>query len=139
MPAVSRNPFGARMPQTGRRGFPIILAKRKSGDYTVAEIVDTVTLSSDISGLYEFVERSLEQGARHIAVRFTEESFLYTPHIAVLVKCLESVREAGGSLAVVKPNRDVKDVLFLIDQERLIRMVDHEDMLASSAVEEPPG
>ena len=115
------------------------LATRKSGGYTVAEVVDTVTLSSDISGLYEFVEHSLEQGTRYFAVRFTEESFLYTPHIAVLVKCLESVREAGGSLAVVKPNRDLKDVLFLIDQEGLIRKVDDEEMLAASPVEERSG
>lgn len=107
------------------------LESRKTGAYTVAEVADTVTLNSDVSGLYEFVERSLEEGNRSIAVRFTEDSFLYTPHIAVLVKCLEAIREAGGSLAVVNPNRDVKDVLFLIDQEGLIRIVNGEQELAA--------
>jgi hypothetical protein len=105
--------------------------KAQRGQYVIIRILDDINLNSDIEPLTTVVERNILAGRKHLAFAFGDDSFLYTRHIAVLIKCLEMLREEGGSLAVVHPNRDIIDVLALIDPEQLIIKVEMEEELES--------
>jgi hypothetical protein len=105
--------------------------KAQKGPYVVFRILEDINLNSDITPLTILVEQNLQMGKKHIAFTFGQNSFLYTRHIAVLVKCLEMLREESGSLAIVHPNRDIMDVLALIDPEHLIVKAETEDDLVS--------
>jgi len=99
------------------------------GDFLVISAVGDINLNSDVSKLYLLVESGLAQGKKDIALSFTAESFLYTRHIAVLVRALELIKDRGGSLTIINPNKDIADVLFLIDPDSLIRQAESEEAL----------
>lgn len=52
--------------------------------------------------------------------------------IAVLIACLEMIKDAGGHLAIVEANSDILDILTVIDFDRMIRIAASEEELVSS-------
>jgi hypothetical protein len=111
---------------------PVVVEVVQKGRYQLLRISEDVRLNSDISPVYGIVEQLVADGKLHIAFSFTPQSFLYTRHIAVLIKCLELVRDGHGSIAIVRPNEDIREVLSLIDQESMILQVESEETLLSS-------
>jgi hypothetical protein len=101
----------------------------QKGRCVIVRILEDVNLNTDLNSLLTVVERSIVAGNKHIAFSFGEGSFLYTRHIATLVKCFEKLRDSGGTLAVIHPNRDIIDILALIDPEQMIIKADSEEEL----------
>ncbi|HMD69207.1 MAG TPA: STAS domain-containing protein [Chitinivibrionales bacterium] len=104
----------------------------KKGDYTVFRFREDVVLNSDLADLKKRIERHLAEGATNIAIAFTRSSYLYTRSIAMLIACLEMIKDAGGHLAIVEANNDILDILTVIDFDRMIRIVGSEEELVSS-------
>lgn len=102
----------------------------KKGDYTVFRILEDVGLSTDLTELRKSIERELASGARNVAIAFTHSSYLYTRSIAVLIACSEMIKDSGGHLAIVEANKDILDILSVIDFDKMIRIVPAEEELA---------
>ncbi|MBD3422145.1 MAG: hypothetical protein GF398_18690 [Chitinivibrionales bacterium] len=83
-------------------------------------ILEDITLRSDISDLLRHVKNILAAHARLIAFHFTPESYLSTKSIAALMNCLEEIKERGGIAAIVDANRDIREVLNMIDSGKLV-------------------
>jgi hypothetical protein len=116
--------------QIERKEVQMVFESMQKGPYELIRILDDLNLNSDLSRLQSIVERNIAQGRSRIALSFTQNSFLYTHHIAVLIKCLELIKDAAGEMAVVQPNADILDVLSLIDPDGLIkRLASDEDLL----------
>lgn len=95
--------------------------------YQILKIDENLTLSSDITDLRTIVEDYVQKGPINIALEFTKDSYLYTKSIAVLVQCLETIKEHGGGMAVIAPNRDIVDVLETIGFINLVKIYDSEE------------
>lgn len=104
------------------------------GHYHVLTLNDAICLSTDISFLAEAVEHEIAAGHHAIAFEFTVDSFLYSHHIAVLVRCIELVREQQGTLCAINPNKDIKEVLQYLDLEKTFKIVNSADELESLSV-----
>ena len=99
------------------------------GSFLAIRLLGEVTLNTETGPLVQAVEQALAAGRTSVAITFGENSFLYTRHIASLIRCLELIREQDGSLAVINPNQDIRDVLALIDPEGMIVRADSEEAL----------
>lgn len=99
------------------------------GRYQLFRVKEDLTVSSDISPLLALVKQKLNEGRIHIALWFTSQSFLYSKNIAVLVQCVEMIKDRHGELAVVKPNEDVMCALRLIGFDTMARICTSEDEL----------
>jgi len=97
--------------------------------YHIFRIQEDVGLHSDLSELKQQIDRKLLEGARHIVVSFTKNSYLYTRSIAVLIACLESIKDHDGSLAIMEANKDIFDILSVIDFDKMIKIVKSESEL----------
>ena len=103
----------------------------QKGRCVIVRVLEDINLNTDLNSLITVVERGIASGNKDIAFSFGEGSFLYTRHIATLVKCFEILRDKGGTLAVIHPNRDIIDILALIDPEQMIVKADSEEELES--------
>ena len=108
----------------------------QKGRRLVVRILEDINLNTELTGLITMVERSIALGNKDIAFSFGDGSFLYTRHIATLVKCFEMLRDKGGTLAIIHPNRDIIDILALIDPEQMILKADSEAELDSVCLPE---
>jgi hypothetical protein len=96
---------------------------------------DTVTLTSDLSPLYELVRTHIAQRQTSFAFEFTPDSYFYSQHLAVILKCAERIHEAEGVLALVHPTRELAEALAVIDPESQIRLgIDDSERVPASAL-----
>ncbi|HUI90647.1 MAG TPA: STAS domain-containing protein [Chitinivibrionales bacterium] len=109
----------------------------KKNGYLVIRLKEDVGLNSDLTGLKSVIEQRLAQGARLIAIAFTPSSYLYTKSISVLIACSELIKDAGGRLAIVEANRDILDILSVIDFDKVIKIFADENDLVSDTVSAP--
>jgi anti-anti-sigma factor len=102
------------------------------GKYRVLRLKEDVGLNTDLKELKSCIEGQLSQGKTCIALAFTQQSYLYTKSIAVLISCSEIIKDAGGHLAVIEANRDILDILSVIDFDKMISLYKTEEELVSS-------
>jgi anti-anti-sigma factor len=105
----------------------------KKGGYLVFRLKEDIGLNSDLTPFKTLVEQHLAEGVRNIALAFTSESYLYTKAIAVLIACSEMVKDAGGHLAFVEANKDILDILSVIDFDKMIKIFNSEEELGLSS------
>ena len=106
----------------------------KKNGYLIFRLKEDIGLSSDLTGLKAVIEQHLAKGARAIAIAFTPSSYLYTKSIAVLIACSEMIKDAGGHLAIIEANRDILDILSVIDFDKVIKIVAEENDLIPDLV-----
>jgi anti-anti-sigma regulatory factor len=102
--------------------------------YHIFRFKEDIGLGTDLAGLKAVIEKYLDQGARSVAIAFTQSSYLYTKSIAVLIACSEMIKDAGGRLAIIEANSDIMDILSVIDFDKVIRIFNTENDLAPEAV-----
>ena len=103
-------------------------------DYWVFKFREDLGLGSDLSVLKRMFEEKINMGAYKIALAFTKGSYLYTRSIATLVVCFEMIQERGGQLALINPNKSIRDILAIIDFPKLIRVCRNEEELSLQPV-----
>jgi anti-anti-sigma factor len=94
----------------------------QKGEYRIFRILEDVGLSTDLYDLKNIIEQHLAAGGKNIAISFTQNSYLYTKSIAVLIACSETIKDAGGHLAIIEANSDILDILSVIDFDKVIKI-----------------
>lgn len=82
----------------------------QSGIYHVFRIEDDLNIISDLSELRILIQGYLHQGKSHIAVSFTNVSYIYSGAIAVLVDCYKKVKLENGRLCIVDPHPEIATI-----------------------------
>ncbi len=101
----------------------------RKGIFQVLRLKEDIGLNTDMYDLKAVIEAQISQNICHIAIAFTQDSYLYTKSIAVLISCSELIKDVGGSLAIIEANRDIIDILSVIDFDKLIKMYKNEEDL----------
>ena len=109
----------------------------KKNGHLVIRLKEDVGLNSDLNALKAVIEQHLTTGARSIAIAFTQSSYLYTKSISVLIACSEMIKDAGGRLSIIEANRDIQDILSVIDFDKVIKIFAGENDLVPDAVSTP--
>jgi anti-anti-sigma regulatory factor len=99
------------------------------GHFWVFRFIEDVGLTSDLSVLSHMTEEKIKEGITSIAIAFTKESYLYTRSIATLIFCFELIKERGGRLALVEPNKSITDILRIIDLQKFVLVCMSEEEL----------
>jgi anti-anti-sigma regulatory factor len=103
----------------------------KKGTYTVLRIKEDVGLHTDLGVLKSVIEKQVAKGEQNIAVAFTQQSYLYTKSIAVLISCSEIIKDANGHLAILEANNDILDIMAVIDFDKMIILYKSEEDLVA--------
>jgi anti-anti-sigma regulatory factor len=92
----------------------MLIESTKRNGFQILRVNDPVNLRSDLGDLRKAVEEYVGQGVVNIALAFSKDSYFYTKHISILVQCLEMLKDANGTLAMIDPNEEILDVLRTI-------------------------
>ncbi|MBL8025497.1 MAG: STAS domain-containing protein [Fibrobacteres bacterium] len=107
-----------------------MLSKRSSiGKFCVVAISDEFTVVSDLQELDIFIDGLILKEINFIAVRFEKISYIYSGALAILVKNAKKLKERGGEIVLLEPNRDVDDIMKITNLHNAIRMFHTEDEL----------
>ncbi len=107
----------------------LLLKVYPKGKYQVVSIKEDVRLDTDISELNSIIRWLLERKTLNFAIRFTPTSFLGTRAVSHFITCLEMIVEKGGRLAVINPNKYIRNFVSAIDFDHDIKMFANEEEL----------
>ncbi len=99
------------------------------GLYKLVTISETQNSISELTELKSIVESSLRHGDRHMAVKFTDASYMYSGAISVLVTCYRLLREQGGNICIVEPHDRVRELLCQMNIDTFIDICSKEEEL----------
>lgn len=103
--------------------------------YRIIDVKEDIGLFSDLKDVKELVKKCLQQNEIHFAFSFSEKSYLSSDCIAIIVVCMEMIREKGGELSIITPNEDNKDIVSILNTlhiDNLIKTFQSKEELVSS-------
>ena len=100
--------------------------------YHVLKFSEDLVFGTHLGELEDTVMNLLGKGITKIALAFTRHSMLYSKNVAVLVKCLEIIKDRGGELVIVGPSDSFKTALQAVHFEDLAKVCDTEEELATA-------
>lgn len=99
------------------------------GVWQILKIEEDLKVIADLSELQFLVEGYVKVGKRHIAVSFTNSSYIYSGALAVLIECYRKIKDGKGELCLIEPNDDIRGVVHRLGVDRLIKMYESEEEL----------
>jgi len=90
------------------------------GIYQILKIEEELNVISDLSELRFLIEGYLRQGKRHIAVSFTNASYIYSGAIAVLIDCYKKIKEGNGDLCIIESHNEILQIFRFLNIDKFI-------------------
>ena len=89
------------------------------GIYRILRISGQLFISQ-LEELRALIQGYVSQGEMHIAVIFTDTSYLYSGAIAVLISCFKMLQDIDGDLCIVEPKPEMLELLRQLHIEALV-------------------
>ncbi len=89
----------------------------QKGTYHIIAINEVINMASDISQLEQIVNEILEKGIKNIAIRFQDDSYIYSGTGFVFIRCQERIQEENGILAFINVNDELRAFLTTMFNE----------------------
>ena len=105
------------------------------GMYQVLRIEEEMSVITDLSELRYLIEGYLRQGKRHIAVSFTNASYIYSGAIAVLIDCYRKIKAGKGDLCIIEPHPETLKIFHYLNIDKFISIYSSESQIPH--IEEP--
>ncbi|MBD3422597.1 MAG: hypothetical protein GF398_20980 [Chitinivibrionales bacterium] len=105
------------------------VALKQKAAHTIIAINDDIIMSSDIQELKGIVQQLLNEGKKSIALAFTQDSYLSTPSVRIIAQCFELIKDRQGAFTFIAPNRDIRDMLDILNLRVMVTIVGSEDEL----------
>jgi anti-anti-sigma factor len=105
----------------------------RRGVYQVIRIEEPLKVISELEELQALIEMYLRKDQVHIAVSFTDASYLYSGAISVLVNCYKIIWQQGGDLCIIEPNEGMLSLLQQMNIDNIINIYESEEMLPTPA------
>ena len=90
------------------------------GTYHIFRIEEDLNIVSDLSELRYLIQGYLHQKKCHIAVSFTNISYIYSGAIAVLVDCYKQVKKDNGELCIIEPHPEIISIFHFLKLDQII-------------------
>lgn len=101
----------------------------KKKEIMVLRILENLDIKSDISDLQKVIEDIIEKGDVSIAVSLTPNSRLSSMSIGMLLRFYSILKEQGGKLSLVQPNKEDAELLKLLSFTSVMEIFESEDEL----------
>ncbi|MGE5671093.1 MAG: STAS domain-containing protein [Fibrobacterota bacterium] len=104
-----------------------------SGVYKVLKISD-YEIISHLEELRYLVDGYLAEKEKHIAISFSNTSYLYSGAVAALVSCLKKLKDADGDMCILEPNGEIYELLSQMGISQIMPIYTSESELPDSSM-----
>ncbi len=103
-----------------------------SGVYKVLKISDYEVISH-LEELQLLIDGYLAEKEKHIAISFSNASYLYSGAVAALVSCLKKLKDADGDMCILEPNGEIYELLSQMGISQIMPIYTSESELPDSS------
>ena len=107
-----------------------IEALEKNG-YRLLRIKEDLSPDTDLEKLKTLIKPHLDDGVQNLALSFTKESYFYSRTIAIIIQFMGHVKEHGGNLTIIHPNKRMLEMIELIGLGKLMKMHTSEESIGA--------
>ena len=104
-----------------------------SGVYKVLKISD-YEIISHLEELRYLVDGYVAEKEIHIAISFSNTSYLYSGAVAALVSCLKKLKDADGDMCILEPNGEIYELLSQMGISQIMPIYSSENELPDSSM-----
>ncbi len=104
-----------------------------SGVYKVLKISEYEVISH-LQELQLLVDGYLAEKEKHIAISFSDASYLYSGAVAALVSCLKKLKDADGDMCILEPNGEIYELLSQMGISQIMPIYTSENELPDSSM-----
>ncbi len=108
------------------------ISVRKYGNVQVISLRGNLQLGKPVDSLRQTFSELLDAGDSQFAVSLAEVPFIDSSGIGILVRCLTTAKQRGGSLKLVNPSSMVLKVLKLVGLLNLFEIMEDEKAAVAS-------
>ncbi len=90
--------------------------------YLILSITDDIDAYTKLDELIPIVKKELQKNNIKIALSITENSFLYSALIRVIMACHDLIKEQGGDFVFIQANKDILTVFKALGVDKIIEV-----------------
>jgi anti-anti-sigma factor len=103
------------------------------GIYRILRISDRMIISH-LEELSLLIDGYISQNETHIAICFTDSSYMYSKAVAVLVSCVKRIQDANGDLCIIETQSEMIDLLEQMGIDGVLTVYSSENDLPDTFV-----
>ena len=105
---------------------------RRLGFVTIVDIRGRIVFGQEIESLRASVRELLSEGHKRVLFNLSNVDYIDTSGIGYLVSALTSVRNRGGELKLVNPNKKAQELIEATKLDRILEVMNDEAAAVSS-------
>ncbi len=100
----------------------MLIETYKNGKFQVLRLKDKINAIKNLEELKDLIIGYLNRRKYHVAVSFSDATYIYSGAIKVLITCHKLISEKGGELCIIEPNPSLFDILESLNIDRVINV-----------------
>ena len=128
-------PLRPRLAALGQRDFGeegLDINVRKRSDVQVMQLRGALRMGAAVDGLRRAIDEAVGSGDTRIVINLAEVPIIDSSGIGLLVKCLASIKQKGGSIKLVQPSKFAIQTLKLVGVLGLFEIFDSDEVAVES-------
>ena len=105
---------------------------RKRSDVQVMQLRGALRMGAAVDSLRRAIDESVSSGDTRIVLNLAEVPIIDSSGIGLLVKCLASTKQKGGSIKLVQPSKFAIQTLKLVGVLNLFEIFNSEEVAVES-------
>lgn len=106
------------------------------GCFQCITIEEDIRIIADLTDLKFLIEGYLSKQKKHIALSFSDASYIFSGAISVVIECYKKIREMDGELYIIESNDELISILKYLKIDSLIPIINKRDALPQSVDKE---
>ena len=107
----------------------MLIETYEQGKFQVLRISEQKNAIKNLEEMKDLIIGYLDRGKYYIEVSFSDETYIYSGAIKVLITCLKMISERGGELCIIEPDPSLFDILENLNIDRVINIYVSEEYL----------
>ena len=108
------------------------ISVRKRSQVQVVQLRGPLRMGPAVDGLRQAIEEALGEGDTRIVINLAEVPIVDSSGIGLLVRCLATTKQRGGSIKLVQPSKFTVQTLRLVGVLNLFEVFDSDESAVES-------
>ena len=108
------------------------ISVRKRSQVQVVQLRGPLRMGPAVDGLRQAIEEALGEGDTRIVINLAEVPIVDSSGIGLLVRCLATTKQRGGSIKLVQPSKFTVQTLRLVGVLNLFEVFDSDELAVES-------
>ncbi|MFH1760389.1 MAG: STAS domain-containing protein [bacterium] len=92
------------------------------GKYVIITLIHSFDEDIDVEYFDSYLKTVIEKGSHFIAIKFSENSHLYSGAISILIRYKKTLREKNGNICILNANESISKAFKILHLDREFKL-----------------